>query len=252
MASVQSQSRALNELRNTDRTDWLLAEAEYLTRLAYQRLLMARDVQSAEALLASADAILRDLDDIQLLPAREAISRDLAALRAVPKLDLDGTWLRLQALAERIDGLLLFDLEIKVEPVPEVAKDADFGERMAHSFRSALAKLSGYFKLGRREQPFEVLVDPQWEQLVRQNLRMQIAQSQAALLAGNPRLYEASLLSTRRWLAEFFDFSETDVKALDAELGALLAVQVTPEYPDISASVLAMRAAIDLRHGGAQ
>ena len=63
---------------------------------------MTEDVDSAIALLGSADEVLRQLDDTDLLAAREAITRDLAALRAVPAVDVEGTWLRLQALAERL------------------------------------------------------------------------------------------------------------------------------------------------------
>ena len=41
-----------------DRDAWLLAEAQYLLRLANQRLIMAGDAVAAEALLGSADNIL--------------------------------------------------------------------------------------------------------------------------------------------------------------------------------------------------
>ena len=247
-AALQSQRQQIWEMRSTDRVDWSLAEVEYLLRLAFQRLLMAKDVASAIALLDSADAILRELDDAALFPAREAIARDLAALRAVPDTDVEGTWLRLQALTERVDSLLLFELGIDHAPVTEVAEDAGWQERLRQGFRAALAKISSYIVIRRREQSFETLIDPQWEQLVRQNLRMQITQAQAALLSGNPRLYEASLTSTRRWLREFFDFNQADVAALESELDALMAVQITREYPDIGESLAAVRSAIDARH----
>jgi uroporphyrin-3 C-methyltransferase len=40
-------SRKVVRLQGSDRNDWLLAEAEYLLRLANQRLLTMRDVKSA-------------------------------------------------------------------------------------------------------------------------------------------------------------------------------------------------------------
>ena len=250
-ATLRGQRQQLLELRSTDRADWSLAEAEYLLRLAFQRLVMADDITSAVALLGSADAILRQLDDTDLLPAREAIARDLAALKAVPEVDIDGAWLRLQALAERIDGLLLFELRMEETESETVPEDAGWQERLAQGFRAALAKISDYVRIRRREQPYETLIDPQWEQLVRQNLRMQIAQAQAALLSGNPVLYEASLSATRRWLREFFDFNQADVESLDEELDALMGLQITRQRPDIGDSLAAVREAIDLRHAEA-
>ncbi len=247
-ASLRGQRQQLLEISSTDRVDWTLAEAEYLLRLAYQRLLMARDVASAQALLGSADAILRELDDTALYPAREAIAADLAALRAVPRVDTEGTWLRLQALAGRVDSLILFELPSLEQQREAVPADAGWQERLSLGIQAALQKISDYIVIRRRDEPFEALMDPQWEQLVRQNLRMQIAQAQAALLAGNPQLYRSSLEATRRWLAEFFDFNAADVNALDAELAELEAVTISAELPDIGRSLEAVKDAIDERH----
>ena len=247
-ASLRSQRQQIVELRSTDRVDWSLAEAEYLLRLGYQRLLMADDVASAKALLASADGILRELEDTALLPAREAISRDLAALRAVPELDVEGAWLRLQALAGRVDKLILFELpefSAEIEALPE---EAGWRERFAHGFTAALAKVTAYFRIRSDAEPYETLIDPQWEQLVRQNMRMQIAQSQAALLSGNGNLYQQSLENVQRWLGEFFRYNEQEVQAMNAELSALMEVPVSRELPDIGDSLMAVRKAIDERH----
>jgi uroporphyrin-3 C-methyltransferase len=249
-ASLDSQRRQLLEMSSTDRSDWALAEAEYLLRLAYQRLLLAKDVESAMALLASADAIIRELDDTSLFPAREAIARDLAALRAVPDIDREGAWLQLQALAGRIDSLVLFEIPDTAPETAEVPADAGWRERLQHGFRAALQKISDYVVIRRREEPYEVLIDPQWEQLVRQNLRMQIAQAQAALLSGNQVLYDASIKSVRRWLAEFFDFNQKDVEVLDVQLAELASLAVASDFPDISESLEAVKLASDLRHTG--
>ena len=93
-----------------DRESWLLAEAEYLLRLANQRLIMAGDAASAQALLSSADNILRELDDAGLHEVRGAVADDLAAVRAVPQVDVEGIYLRLSALVEQAGKLVIFQL----------------------------------------------------------------------------------------------------------------------------------------------
>ena len=247
-AAQNSARERLAEYTATDRSDWLLAESEYLLRLANQRLIMASDVRSAEALLDSADDILQELDEPELHAVRAAIATDLAQLRALPQVDVQGIWLRLQALTGQVDELVLFELPVRERSEPVYKPDASLGERLQQGFHAALEKISGYLVIRRRDTPYEPLMGPQWEKLVRQNLRMLLEQSRAALLSGNQALYEQSLDNTRFWLAEFFSFNSTAVKALDRELADLRAQQVSVDLPDISASLMAMKSVVNSRH----
>ena len=63
---LSEQQAELDRYSVNDRDDWLLAEAQYLLRMANQRLIMANDVGAAQALLGSADTILLELDDVRL------------------------------------------------------------------------------------------------------------------------------------------------------------------------------------------
>ena len=77
LQAVQNRQRQrLLEYTTTDRSDWTLAEAEYLLRLANQRIIMAADTRSAIALLGSADGLLLELDDSDLYPVRATIAAD--------------------------------------------------------------------------------------------------------------------------------------------------------------------------------
>jgi uroporphyrin-3 C-methyltransferase len=246
---LQSQRQRLLELGSADRDDWMLAEAEYLLRLANQRLIMAADVRSALALLSSADGILKEMDDPELHPVRLKIAADLAALRAVPELDVEGTWMRIQALVGQLEALTLFRLPVvesaEQEALPEAA---DWDQRLQSGVDAALARLSNYVVVRRRQTPYEALIDPQWEGMVRQNLRMLLEQARAALLSGNQALYSQSISNARRWLGEFFSFNEAGVQAMEAELAALEQVTVSRNYPDISGSISAVKTAIRSKH----
>ena len=107
---LAEQRAELARFSAADRESWLLAEAEYLLRLANQRLIMAGDTVAAQALLSSADDILRELDDVGLHDVRGAVTADLAAVRAVPRIDVEGIYLRLGALVEQADNLVIFQM----------------------------------------------------------------------------------------------------------------------------------------------
>ena len=250
-AALQNQRQQLHELRSTDRSDWSLAEAEYLVRLAHQRLLMADDVKSALALLMSADSIVQELDDAELHPLRAALASDMAALRAVPEFDLEGSWLRIRALVGQVDKLLLFELPALAPDTGPPAPDVNWQARLEHGLQAATARLSNYIVIRRRDTQYQPLMAPQWERLVRQNLRMLLEQSQTALLSGNGELYQQSLLGAQRWVNEFFAFNEAGVIALDQELEALVGLDIRREYPAISASLNAVKTAVNRRHATA-
>lgn len=244
---LDQQRLRMAEMGNTDRSDWKLAEVEYLLRLANQRLLMAGDPESAEALLSNADGIVRDLDDPGLYALRAALANDLAAIRAVPELDLEGTWLRIQALVGQVDALVLFELpELHLESMAP-APDSGWRQRVSEGVSAAIARLGSYIQIKRRDTPYEALLDPQWEGLVRQNMRMLLEQSRAALLSGNQVLYQQSLSNARHWIAEFFSVNEAAVAAVDLELLALSEVVVERELPTVNAALKAARDAQALR-----
>ena len=252
---LQSQSEMLASFSANDHESWLRAEAQYLLRLANQRVIMARDPESALALLGSADSILRKLDDATLHEVRAAVAAEQAALRAVPKVDVEGIYLRLSALIEQADRLVIFQMpDQEAQLVDEGAEEDDWQVRLERGYEQAARKLSDYIVIRRRDVPMHALMDPQWEGLVRQNLRMLLEQAQVALLSGNQTLYVESLQRSQHWVAQFFDTDETAARAMSRELTQLESQTVQVILPDLTRSLQALDEAVKkrLQLGGAE
>lgn len=243
---LSSQRAELDRYSQNDRDDWLLAEAQYLLRMANQRLIMAHDVTAAQALLGSADAILLELDDVRLHEVRAAVASDLAAVRAVPRVDVEGVYLRLAALMEQAGKLVIFELPEKAAG-PEQQPADTWQARVRQGYEAALTKLSDYIIIRRRDVPMQALMDPQWEGLVRQNLRMLLEQAQVSLLSGNETLYRESLERALHWVGEFFESDEAAARAMAREIKQLMDVTVAVQLPDISNSVQALDAVMKQR-----
>ena len=223
-----------------------MAEAGHILRLANQRLVMAQDPVASLALLNGADAVLLEIDDPALHEVRAALAADIAALRAVPRVDIEGIYLRLAALVEQADALVIFQLPEQAEG-PEPAAAEDWQGRLRQGYEAALAKLSNYLIIRRRDVPMQALMDPQWEGLVRQNLRMLLEQAQVALLSGNQVLYKASLERAQHWVDQFMDSDEAAARAMSSELTQLADLTIGVPQPDISRSLQAMDAAMEQR-----
>ncbi|MEH6585087.1 MAG: uroporphyrinogen-III C-methyltransferase [Halioglobus sp.] len=251
---LDAQSEQLAAFSANDHESWLRAEAQYLLRLANQRVIMARDADSALALLGSADSILRQLDDASLHDVRAAVAAEQAALRAVPKIDVEGIYLRLSALVEQADGLVIFQLQAQ-EAQPETGQDEDDWQvRLERGYEQAASKLSDYIVIRRRDVPMHALMDPQWEGLVRQNLRMLLEQAQVALLSGNQTLYVESLQRSQHWVAQFFDTDEAAARAMSREITQLEGQTIQVVMPDLTRSLQALDEAVKtrLQQGGAE
>jgi uroporphyrin-3 C-methyltransferase len=243
---LAAQKKELARFSATDRDGWLLAEAGHLLRLANQRLVMAGDPVAAQALLNSADTVLRELDDPALHEVRAAVAADVAALRAVDKVDVEGIYLRLAALIEQAEKLVIFQLpEITPSTAPEAAND--WQGRLRQGYAAALSKLADYIIIRRRDVPMQALMDPQWEGLVRLNLRMLLEQAQVALLSANQTLYDASLEDAQQWVAQFQDSDAAAASAITAEITQLAALTIEIPQPDISRSQRALDDAIEQR-----
>ncbi|RRJ82963.1 uroporphyrinogen-III C-methyltransferase [Aestuariirhabdus litorea] len=250
----------LNELQRTSREDWQLAEVEYLLRLANQRLLTEGDVTGVEALLSSADRIVRELDNVSLFPVREALAADLVAIRAVPRVDREGVYLQLAALSQQSMSLPLLPVggyQRTQPPAPETVIDGDapLWQRLMVRAQASFERFSGYFRLNtQRSEPLQELLTPDEEVYLRQNLRLMMEQAQLALLKGQQRVFDSSLSASLEWLERYFSHNTQAALSMVQQIEQLQRLQLDPERPDISGSLKAIKAFNEQLHrrGGAQ
>ena len=245
---ISSQQKRLLSLSTTDRDDWLLAEAEYLMRLANQRLLMGKEVNGALELLKAADSIVKELDDSALYSVREALANDMANLRAAVTLDIEGHYLQLSALAQQAETLQLIKLPELAVAEPEAPVVDTWQQRLAVGFKAALDKLSSYIQITRRDDVYQPLLAPEYEAAVRQYVRLMFEQAQMASLAGKQTLYEDSLAKAHHWLSTYYTLDKTATAPLIARIEILKQQQVAVSLPDISSSLRALKTYIETIH----
>lgn len=243
-----SQKKRLLSLSTTDREDWLLAEAEYLIRLANQRLLMGKEVDGALDLLKAADDIARELDDSGLYLLRQALADDMAALRAAGSFDLEGIYFQLGALAKQSDQLQLIELPqlttalSEAGTLAEANTPATWQQRLGNGFRRAWEKLSSYVQIKRRDEIYQPLFAPEYEAAVRQNVRLMFEQAQMATLAGKQQLYTDSLAKAQQWLGNYYTHNREKTAAVTRAIETLAGQKIELTLPDISGSLRALKA----------
>ncbi len=213
---------------------WKLAEVEYLLRIANHRLLMERDVDAAVGLLSAADDILRELDDFALHPVRAALADELLSLRSVRGNDVQGIYLRLEAVKERLIALPL-ELPGYFGTPPPVQEPAPEG-----LWETLSAELASYLQVRRFDGARKPLLAPEEAVYLELNLRLMLERAQLAALRRQQVVFEASLGTAREWLLEYVDQGEPVVTQAVSEIDGLLEVQLDEPLPDISASLSAL------------
>ena len=231
MGRVEDQ---MDRLLAVDRRAWLGQEAVFLTRLAGQRLLVARDVDAALALLEQADVLLRDTGEPKFEGVRLAIARDRAALAAVPRVDQVGLYARLSGLIDQVDKLQLEFEAPAAAAQPAVAVDTGWWAQVSSGWRAALAKLSDHLIVRRRSDEIAQLMTPEWAALARQNIRMLIEQAQIAMLSANQPLFERSLQRASGFVALFAEQDAERVTSIVQTLDALGGETIAPELPELT------------------
>ena len=257
---VDSQQKRLQSLSNTSRADWKLAEAEYLLRLANQRILIERSTLGAEALLESADKILLGLDQQDLLAIREALRQEITALKVTGKVDRDGLYLSLSALAGALDQLPLItaaSAEIEVpDAFEEDAKKQDLGaeknsvstlEVVSESFFAALGSFSDYIRISHDNDSLEPILTPEYRFYIKQNARLMLERAQLAMVREETRIYQGSLHQASVWLKKYYREGEEKQSLLE-ELARLKQQAIEQTLPDLSLSLSLLRDYIEDLH----
>ncbi|MFE8071202.1 uroporphyrinogen-III C-methyltransferase [Marinobacteraceae bacterium S3BR75-40.1] len=247
---IEHNARELLEAGHRGRTDWLLAEAEYLLRMANQRLQLEKDIEGAIAILRSADEVLAETDDPGVYPVRQAVAEARMDLKSVEQVDRIGLYLQLEAAITQIEklsdsALTQFSPLAQTEPVEEPTTTADSTwEKVWQRF---VAGLDDVIVIRRLDEPVKPLLSPKQSAYARLNLRLMLEEAEMALLKGNTPLYRRSLQKAQGWLDEWYDTSHPTVNALIESLDSMAQRQINPDLPDISEPLQLLKARIEGR-----
>ena len=240
----------LNEGLGTSGEDWLLAEVEYLIRLANQRVLMERDVSGALSLLSSADEIVEQTSGIAAYELRESLAYDIANLKAVSDLDTDGIFLSLSAMASQVPELRRKQPELS--PPTQIQIDNGEAQNFYQQFLSLVNNIFGrvlnsvdYRRDGVAITP---LLPPKEEYYLRQNLILKFEMAQLALLRNDQPVYHTSLSEAKLWIVNHFVETDPRTIALVTSLDQLMEVEVDRSLPNISGSLRAVRGLLNTLH----
>lgn len=221
-------------ISGTEAHTWLLAQADFLVKLAGRKLWSDQDVTTAAALLKSADASLADMNDPSLITARRAITTDIASLSAITQVDYDGIVLKLNQLSNQVDNLRLADNDDNDAPM-----DSD-GTELSSSlseWRQNLVKswqnfMDSFITIRRRDDTAVPLLAPNQDIYLRENIRSRLLIAAQAVPRHQEETYKQSLDNVSTWVRAYYDTDDAGTKAFLDTLDNLSQQNITMEAPE--------------------
>lgn len=230
--------------------DLALAQSEYLVRAAYRLLELEQDPARAARAMALAAEGLEGLSAPGLTRAREAVARELEAIRAVEPVDRAGLAARLAALADRAGSLPLRD-QWDAGRLEAPERDAGSGEAGGRGWWQATRDFMGeYFTVRRTDEAGTTLPDPDTLGLTRELLRLELEQARLALLRREPALYRQSLDRAASLVDRYFAADAPAVRSARDSLSELREAEILPALPEHGAALEAL-AGLRARDAGA-
>lgn len=230
-AQSLANTQSLADVSGRRPSDWLLAEADYLVRMAGRKLWLEKDIRTAILMMQSADSRLQDLSDPSLLPVRELIAADIQTLQQINPVSLSSVALALSGMLPQVNNLPL-----ALPEIPEIKSREDQTSESIGEWRANLDKLWVFFReelinYQPRTTAIKPMLTQQQQWLAKEQLKLALLQAQSAVLSEQETLFKQSLQRAIGLIVDHFELADTSVEKFVDSLRNLEQTNIHRELP---------------------
>lgn len=234
-------NKVLERFSQSQPSDWLIHEAEYLIRIAARSVWLNNETNTAISLLSEADNRFAQLNDPQYLPIRQLIRDDITTLTALPSLTIEDTVLSLLSLNKHIDQLPLAFVHKEAVEIVKAEPTADVSDWQANLKITWDNFVDDYFTLRPINANIQPLLNPEQQQNLRHNLSLKVQLAIWAATEQKPALFQQTLADVALWLGKYFDMSQTMNINFSNEITHLSSALISFDYAIELSSLAAVR-----------
>ena len=230
--SIESLQVAVADVKGRRPNDWLLAEADYLVKLAGRKLFLEHDAVSATKLMESADQRIAALNDPSLVPLRKSMANDITKLKTVPLVDREGLVLRITSLQQQVDSLPLANALLpEAQQVEKQVVSEDVNDWQNNLMTSLKDFSENFITFRTRDGNVIPLLSPQQHFYLKENIKAKLETAIKAVYVEQQDIYSTALTTADKWSATFFNQDSNEVKEFNKALELLSKQKVQVEYP---------------------
>ncbi|MEZ9425842.1 uroporphyrinogen-III C-methyltransferase [Vibrio lentus] len=230
--SIQSLQLAVADVKGRRPNDWLLAEADYLVKLAGRKLFLEHDAVSATKLMESADQRIAALNDPSLVSLRQSMTNDITKLRTIPLIDRDGLVLRITSLQKQVNTLPLANAILPEAAVVEKkAVSQDINDWQNNLMTSIKDFSENFITFRSRDGEVIPLLSPEQHFYLRENIKGKLETAIRAVYKEQGDIYNAALQTANEWSKSYLNQDNNSVIEFEKAIKQLSEQNISVKYP---------------------
>jgi uroporphyrin-3 C-methyltransferase len=239
---LNKQVQAAMSQRFYQNQNWLLLKARYYLELAQINAHWNNSFDATISLLQQSDQLLLQLNDPKIFEIRQAIAKDIAELKATPRMDLAGTLSQLDAAQNSLEDLSIASALSDMKPTSPAAETPTTSENKTSVWRlrwqDSMNVLSKLVVIRRNDEQIKPLISPALETILKENIRLNLQEAQWAVLNNNTEAYQLVLNQAIKTLKKNFNENAANTAALIKKLNELQQIQLTQKKPEVGVNSL--------------
>jgi len=214
-ASMQrSQIEELLQSVSRSRDENVVADVEAAVRVALQQSALTGSAEPLVATLKQADERLARYNQPRLERVRRAVNRDLDRVKALGVIDIASLGVRLDEAIRQVDELPLLALAVPRGKAPAAAPATgptsnDWRGRAGQWWSEAIAQIvneiRSLVRITRIDHPEAMLVAPEQQFFVRENLKLRLLNARLALLSRQFEIAQSDIRDAQAALDRYFE-----------------------------------------------
>lgn len=233
----------LSQKFSQNKEAWMLPEVKTLIWRANMILTLEHNPPIAIDLLKMADTYLAQLHDATLLNLRKILANNIAALQALPKLDITKIYLRIQTLSDQMQQLPLIDTDATNKKSTTEKKPASTATQpiWKRFFTGTWNTIGTFLVIRHHQEPIQPLLTAQQRQIAVTKLQILCAQAQWAILQHHNEIYHNVLQQIQQIIKNRFLQNSRYTEMILNELSALQKIDVDLVPPSLDDALQEMK-----------
>ncbi len=232
VTTLKEQEQAI--LNRTQHTPWKIAETQYLVNLAQTRLSVTHDVKTAIALLTLAEQKVQKLNDPTLATLHESLVKDLNTLKNISTPNLEELWLKVTTIIEQSGKLPLRGIPAQTQAASIKSFENSTGKSWKQTFLDSVKEITELVKIRHYSKPLDPVLSEAQQAIIKENLHLLLEQIRFSVLITETTIYQQAIKDAEKWLTEYYDDSQMEVKNILNSLATLKIINLRPELPMVT------------------
>jgi uroporphyrin-III C-methyltransferase len=221
---------------NRSQKDWILAEIDYLLRLANRRLQISKDINSAIAALKAADKRIYDLGDLNLFPVRKQLKKDIAKLKSLHQIDVNGTALTIDQILVHLPSLPFKTINDEIKSKLDTPKNTVINNENTGFVDSVIDTVMQIGDIKIHDRSLEPVTNAAQQQQLEQLLRSHLIAARLSALRYDQSQFLYDIEQSQKILQQHYNLTDNRVSQMQKDMVEFSQLNLSPELPDINTS----------------